>query len=182
VTERPALWIVVCGAGPAPHVGRLVTEAQQRGWRPFLIATPSATGFLDVNALETLTGAPVRTGHRRTGEHNSGARPRADAIIVAPATYNTMNKWANGIADNHALDLLAEAIGYRIPIVVIPFVNTNLAERAPFRRSVAALRGEGVHIMLGPGEWQPHPPGAGSDRLHEFPWSRALDQIEQAAP
>ena len=83
---------------------------------------------------------------------------------------------------NYALSLLAEAIGHRIPIVALPFVNTNLAERAPFRRSVAALRTEGVRIMLGPGEWQPHPPGAGSDRLHEFPWSRALDRITRAAP
>lgn len=179
MTERPALWIVVCAAGPAPHVGRLVTEAQQRSWRPFLIATPSATGFIDMNALETLTGAPVRSGHRRTGERASGARPRADAIIVAPATYNTINKWANGVADNYALDVLAEAVGYGIPIAVLPFVNANLAERAPFRRSVAALRAEGVDVMLGR-EWQPHPPGTGADRLGEFPWARGLDRIEQA--
>jgi Flavoprotein len=34
-----------------------------------------------------------------------------DAIIVAPATFNTINKWAVGISDTLALGLLTEAIG-----------------------------------------------------------------------
>jgi flavoprotein len=59
-----------------------------------------------------------------------------DAILVAPATYNTINKWAEGISDTYALGIPAEAIGLEVPIVVLPFVNTALAGRAPFRRSV----------------------------------------------
>ncbi|GAA4200597.1 hypothetical protein GCM10022220_05280 [Actinocatenispora rupis] len=136
--------------------------------------------FLDLDELASLTGAPVRHSHRPPDNQRSGPRPKADALIVAPATYNTINKWANGIADTYALDILAEAIGNDIPIVVLPFVNASLASRAPFRRSVDQLRAEGVHIMLGPGEWQPHPPGTGSERLSQFPWSRALAHVEEA--
>lgn len=178
----PALWIVVCGAGPAPHVGRLVEEAQFRGWNTFLIATPSAVNFLDLAALEQQTGNPIRTSHSDPTRRRNGSRPHAAAMIVAPATYNTINKWANGIADTYALDILAEAIGYNIPIVVLPFVNANLAGRAPFRRSVDQLRAEGVTIVLGPGQWEPHPPGTGSGRLADFPWSTALDRIEHGEP
>jgi phosphopantothenoylcysteine synthetase/decarboxylase len=173
----PALWIVVCGAGPAPEIGRLVSQAQSRGWRTFLIATPSAVNFIDIPALEQQTGNPVRTGHRESGQSRSGSRPQAAAVVVAPATYNTINKWANGIADTYALDILAEAIGYKIPIVVLPFVNANLSGRAPFRRSVEQLRAEGVRVLLGPGQWEPHPPGTGSGRLAEFPWERAIDEV-----
>jgi Flavoprotein len=71
-----------------------------------------------------------------------------DAIVVAPATYNTINKWAQGISDTYALGLLAEITGLGIPIVVLPFVNSALANRAPFRRSVESLRSEGVRILI----------------------------------
>jgi hypothetical protein len=77
------------------------------------------------------------------------ARP-ADAIIVAPATYNTINKWAQGISDTYALGILAQTTALGVPIVVLPFVNSALAARAPFRRSIEELRREGVHILLGP--------------------------------
>ncbi|MQA97015.1 MAG: hypothetical protein GEV11_21080 [Streptosporangiales bacterium] len=61
--------------------------------------------------------------------------PRADAVIVAPATYNTVNKWASGISDTYALGILAEAPGLGIPVVVWPFVNAALAGRRAFQRS-----------------------------------------------
>jgi phosphopantothenoylcysteine synthetase/decarboxylase len=170
------LSVIVCGAGPAPDVGKLVKLAQQRGWSVQLIATPSALAFLDVAALEALAGSAVRSSYRSPGEPRSF---KADAVIVAPATYNTINKCAQGISDTYALGLLAEAISLPIPVVVLPFLNTALADRRPFQRSVDQLRDEGVHVLLGPGEIEPHPPGTGGQQLDTFPWQLALDQAER---
>ena len=39
--------------------------------------------------------------------------------------------------------------------MALPFVNSALAGRAPFKDSVNALRSEGVRILLGPGEFVP---------------------------
>ena len=75
--------------------------------------------------------------------------------------------------------MLAEAIGLRVPVVMLPFVNSALAGRAPFQRSVAQLREEGVRILLGPGEFEPHPARSGDDRRAEFPWQLALDEAER---
>ena len=108
--------------------------------------------------------------------------PRADAIIVAPATFNTINKWANGISDTYALGILAEAAGLNIPVVALPFVNSALAARAPFKDSVNALRSEGVRILLGPGEFEPHPPGSGGDRISDFPWQLAIASVSDQRP
>jgi hypothetical protein len=176
--RRPlrVLYIIVCGAGPASQVGRLVDLAHQHGWDTQLIATPAALDFLDVPVLEAHTGRSVRSEYRKPGQPRS---PRADAIIIAPASYNTINKWALGISDTYALGILAEAIGLQIPVVALPFVNTALAERAPFRRSVQQLRDEGVRILLGPGQFEPHPPGTGGTRLDTFPWQLALEHVEQ---
>ena len=133
--------MIACGAGPAGQVTRLISYARARGWDPYLIATPAALDFLDVQELESQTGHPVRSEYRKPGTAASGrSLPKADAIIVAPATYNTINKWANGISDNFALGILAEAVGLRIPVVVLPFVNSALASHPAFQRSLALLR------------------------------------------
>lgn len=115
------LSVVVCGAGPASHVERLVIAAQGRGWSVQVIATPAGLEFIDTGSLATLTGSPVRSQYRQPGEPRSAP---ADAFVVAPATYNTINKLAGGISDTYALGVLAEAIGLGLPVVVMPFVNT----------------------------------------------------------
>jgi hypothetical protein len=66
--------------------------------------------------------------------------------------------------------------GIGIPIIVLPFVNSALASRVAFRRSVETLRSEGVHILLGPGGFEPHPPRTGAGRTESFPWHLALDE------
>ncbi|GGP03283.1 flavoprotein [Nonomuraea glycinis] len=168
------LYVIVCAAGPAPDVGRLVALAQEGGWVVQVVATPSAVDFIDVPELEERTGRPVRSRYRKPHEPKP---PRADAIIVAPASYNTINKFAQGVADTYALGLLSEAPGLGIPVVVLPFVNTALAVRIPFRRSVDRLRAEGVRVLLGPGEFEPHPPSSGPEQIDGYPWALALECV-----
>jgi phosphopantothenoylcysteine synthetase/decarboxylase len=168
------LTVIVCGAGPASEVGTLVKLARERAWTVQVIATPAALGFLDVPAIEIQTGSPVRSHYGKPGEPRS--RP-ADAIIAAPATYNTINKWAQGISDTYALGILAETTALGVPIVVLPFVNSALAARAPFRRSIEELRREGVRILLGPGGVEPHQPHTGGDLIASYPWHLALGEV-----
>lgn len=169
------LSVIACGAGPAAEVGTLVKLAQQRGWTVQLIATPAAVDFLDIPALQALTGSPIRDSYRPPGEPRSR---HADAVIVAPATYNTICKCALGISDTYALGILAEAISQPIPVVILPFVNSALAGRRPFQRAVDQLRQEGARVLLGPGKFEPHPPGTGGQQLDAYPWQLALDEAE----
>lgn len=177
----PVLYVVVCGAGPASQVGRLVDQAHRRGWDVHLIATPAAVDFIDVDALEAQTGHSIRSDYRQSDTGRARSLPHADAIIVAPATYNTLNKWAQGISDNYALGLLAEAIGLTIPVVALPFVNAALAAHPAFGRSISELRETGARIVHGPGELEPHPPGTGGERIDSFPWHLALAAVARSA-
>ncbi|MEV8441898.1 flavoprotein [Actinosynnema sp. NPDC051121] len=96
MTER-VLYLMICGAGPASRVDVGIKLAQDAGWSVHCIATPAAVEhFLDLDELHQLTGHAVRTGYQGQGQR---PLPSADAVIVAPATYNTINKWAAGIAD-----------------------------------------------------------------------------------
>jgi phosphopantothenoylcysteine synthetase/decarboxylase len=74
-----------------------------------VIATPQGLGFIDAQAVEARTGYPIRSAWRSPGD--ARPLPPADAIAVAPATFNTINKWAAGIADTLALGVLCEAYG-----------------------------------------------------------------------
>lgn len=170
------LYVIVCAAGPAGEVGKLVELAQDRGWTVQVVATPSALAFIDVPKLEGQTGRPVRSEYRAPTDPKP---PRADAIIVAPATFNTINKWANGTSDTYALGILAEAPGLGIPTVVLPFVNSALASRQPLRNSLTRLHAEGVQVLFGPGGVEPHEPGSGGDKVDAFPWILAVDKIER---
>ncbi|MFE6081151.1 hypothetical protein [Streptomyces virginiae] len=53
-----------------------------------------------------LTGHPVRSRYKRPGE--ADVWPTADAILVAPATFNTINGWALGLTDRFVVGVVAE--------------------------------------------------------------------------
>ncbi len=170
------LTVIVCGAGPADRIGDLVDLAHADGWTVQLVATAAAVPMLNLGELEAMTGAPIRTDYRQP-QLGSRRRSAADGLIIAPATYNTINKLALGINDTYPLNVAAEAIGRRTPVIIAPFVNTALAARRPFITAVQQLRSEGVRILLGEGEWTPHPPGSGTEPSARFPWPKVLEAL-----
>ncbi|GIM88913.1 flavoprotein [Paractinoplanes toevensis] len=172
------LRIVVCGGGAAGGVVGLIQEAMRRGWSVDVTATQSGLEFFEKAEVARASGKPVRTTYKFAPD---GRRisPPADALIVAPATFNTINKLAAGIADTYPLSSVAEVIGRGIPTVVVPAVNSALAARLPFRRAIDDLRAEGVRVLFGAEDgWEPLPPGQNDPR--KFPWIRALDLAEEA--
>ncbi|MFK0102805.1 flavoprotein [Streptomyces sp. NPDC091040] len=171
MTRPPFLYVVVCAAGVAGDAHKLITAAQDKGWGVGVVATPQGLGFLDTKAIEAQTGYPIRSAWR--SPRDPRPLPPADAIAVAPATFNTINKWTAGIADTLALGILCEAYGMAIPTAVLPYVNTAMAAHPAYGRSLNQLRAMGVLI----GSYEPHRPktGGGADR---FRWEEALELLE----
>ncbi|MFD9000080.1 flavoprotein [Streptomyces sp. NPDC059582] len=169
---NPFLYVVVCAAGIATDVGELITAAQERNWAVGVFATPTAAGngFFDTDAVETRTGRPIRSAWRRPGE--TRPLPPPDAVIVAPATFNTINKWAAGVADTLALATLCEATGLGVPIAVLPSVSDALVAHPAYGDSLIRLRAMGVRFG------DPYAGGTGADgERAEFGWTRALDLL-----
>ncbi|MGW7819912.1 flavoprotein [Streptomyces puniciscabiei] len=143
--EKPFLYVVVCAAGTAAGVSKLIGAAQERNWEVGVIATPVAmSGFFDSEAVRAQTGRPVRSAWRTPADPRPFPPP--DAVVVAPATFNTVNKWAAGIADTLALGTLCEAAGLGIPVAVLPCVADALAAHPAYRDSLERLRGMGVRF------------------------------------
>lgn len=119
-----------------------------------VVATPQGLGFIDAAAVEARTGYPIRSAWRAPGDPRP--LPPPDAIAVAPATFNTINKWAAGISDTLAVGILCEAYGLGIPTAVLPHLNSAQAAHPAYRLSLDRLRGMGVMI----GSYEPHSPKA----------------------
>lgn len=167
---KPVLYVVVCAAGVAGGVGKLITAAQERSWDVGVVATPQALDFIDRDAVEALTGHPVRSAWRRPGDPRP--LPPPDAMAVAPATFNTLNKWAAGISDTLALGILCEAYGSGVPIAVLPCLNAAQAAHPAYRQSLDRLREMGV--LIGSHEPSARPETGGAD---VFRWEEALELL-----
>jgi hypothetical protein len=174
--STPVLYVIACAAPPARDVTALVEAAQRDGWTVCLLATPSAVGFLDPVALAERTGYPVRSQYKNPGEPD--LLPDPDAIIVAPATVNTIDKWAAGICDTLALGILVEAIGKKLPVVAVPWSNAAHAAHPAFTENVRKLASWGVRMLHSPDDYPP--PGPGDDHLGDFPWQQALSALPHA--
>jgi len=168
----PVLYVIACGSPAARRVGVPVDLAQRQGWDVCVVATPDGRKFIDVPALAAQTGHPVRSLYKNPGDPD--VLPDADAIIVAPATVNTINKWSAGIADTLPLGLIVEAQGRGVPIVALPFTNSAMAAHPAFLESVERLRGWGVTVLFGDDVMRLHPPGAGEAFIDDIPWHLAV--------
>ncbi|MGI5460517.1 flavoprotein [Streptomyces sp. CA-249302] len=168
---KPFLYVVVCAAGIAADVSKLITAAQERDWEVGVIATPVAmNGFFDTAAVQSQTGRPIRSAWRTPGEPRPFPPP--DAVVVAPATFNTINKWAYGLADTLAVATLCESYGLGVPVAVLPCVADALAAHPAYRDSLVRLAGMGVRFG------EPYSGEPGEDGVRpEFRWGRALDLL-----
>ena len=163
------VYIVVCAAPPAGHVQEFVELAHERGWEVAAVLSPDAVPFVDVPALERATGHPVRAHWRRPDE--AASVPDGEAVVVAPATFNTLNKWAAGIADTVASATLSEYLGRPVPMVAAACVNPDLSRHPTFRRNLDVLAGWGVRVLFD--DAAPR-----SDRM--APWERIADELAAA--
>ncbi|GAA1873968.1 flavoprotein [Myceligenerans crystallogenes] len=171
------LYIVVCAAGATRLVpSRFLPMATERGWDVHVLTTAQAIGTFPevIEQIESVTGRPVRADFHTTVGYSL---PDPDAVVVAPASYNTVTKLALGIADTYVLTRLTEQIGRGIPIVIGPYINEKFAKHPTYEPTLERLRSWGLKIVIGPDE--PHQSGGGA--AETFPWAELLDAIEPTA-
>ena len=119
-----------------------MAELQAVGWRVQVVATPAGDQWIDNDAVERLLSAAVRRQQRTPDQPKS--RERADAIVAAPMTFNSVNKLAVGIADTLAHSAMSEALGEGIPFLAVPMVNQYLAGHPSWDQNVQRLADAGV--------------------------------------
>ena len=145
---RGVVYLVISGA-PAPEgLPSLIGLLHEAGWRVVVFSTPMGTRFADLAELERLTGQPVRWEYRVPG--TGSPVPPADLVLACPLTFNSVNKFAHGHADNFAVGLLCEMAGCGVPVVVVPHCKSQLASHPAFGASLETLRAMRVRVLFDP--------------------------------
>ncbi len=88
---------------------------------------------------------------------------RADVLVVAPCTANTLAKLASGIADNV---LTEAALAHRGPVVIAPAMNPRMWAHSVTRANVESLRARGI-VFIGPDEGETAEGELGVGRMSE---------------
>ncbi|AHM63334.1 phosphopantothenoylcysteine decarboxylase/phosphopantothenate--cysteine ligase [Flammeovirgaceae bacterium 311] len=138
----------VCGsiaAYKAAHLTRLLVKA---GAEVQVIMTPSALPFIGPLTLATLSKRPVlhQYANPDTGEwHNHVALGLwADAMLVAPASANTLAKFAGGLCDNL---LTAIYLSARCPVFVAPAMDLDMYQHPSTKANLQRLQSWGNHLI-----------------------------------
>lgn len=138
----PMAVLVVSGAPLARRLGDMAGAMVEAGWDTYVIGTPASSVWIPPQVSAELG---VRFDFRKP-EHPKKT-PGADVVVVCPATFNTVNKIALGLADNYAVSVVCEAIGGGTPTVVAPMVNQKLWGHFQWAVALEALRQADVRLM-----------------------------------
>ncbi|MBK7652027.1 MAG: bifunctional phosphopantothenoylcysteine decarboxylase/phosphopantothenate--cysteine ligase CoaBC [Flammeovirgaceae bacterium] len=113
-----------------------------------VIMTPSAHDFITPLTLATLSKNPVLTHFTKsdTGEWNNHVELGlwADALVVAPATANTLAKMVAGTCDNL---LTAVYLSARCPVFLGPAMDLDMLQHPSTRRNIETLERWGHHQL-----------------------------------
>jgi phosphopantothenoylcysteine synthetase/decarboxylase len=137
-------YLVVTGTTTAPRAVDLVQGLLQILPRVITIPTPNAARVISPRDLSTIPGNQLVESYFDVAIL---PRPPDGLVLVAPCSFNSLNKLTAGIADNLAMSLTAEAIGRGTPVVVAISVNPPLLRHPRSAVSMATLRDWGVSVI-----------------------------------
>lgn len=145
--ERALTVIVGITGGIAAYkaVG-VVRDLVKRGHDVHVVPTEGALRFVGLPTLEALSRNPVTTSvwdDVAEVRHVALGR-RADLVVIAPATADSLARMAHGLAS----DLLGTTLlATEAPVVVAPAMHPQMWEHPATRANVATLRERGIHLV-----------------------------------
>ena len=142
----------VCGSIAAYKAAPLVRLLVKAGAEVQVVLTPAATAFVTPLTLATLSKKPVLQGFlkdERAGEWHNHVRLGlwADALVVAPASANTLAHFAGGLCDS-LLD--AVYLSARCPVFVAPAMDLDMYQHPATQANLRRLRAYGNTIWDSP--------------------------------
>ena len=159
------IYLVVSGASSARCVPDLIQALTQFKLPLYTLLTDGARNIISPYNLADQQGHtlidsyfdPVMLAGREPG-----------LTVVAPATFNTLNKIGHGIADTLPHSLVAEAIGAGWPVIIAPSMNSFLANHPQTAASIITLRQWGITVL------EPHPD-------HDLLMMASINEVVKAA-
>ena len=126
----------------------LVRLLKKQGHSVSVVMSKASTEFISPLTFQALSGNPVLTDTHENSLGNGMAHinltREADALVIAPATANTIAKISHGIADNLLANLVAAR---KCPLAVAPAMNVEMWNNPANLRNIEQLRSDGITVF-----------------------------------
>jgi phosphopantothenoylcysteine decarboxylase/phosphopantothenate--cysteine ligase len=148
--EHKHIVLAVTGSIAAVETIKLAHELRRRGAAVTGVLSPAASGIIHEEALAYACAEPVLTKITGMVEHilYCGEGGKADLLLVAPATANTIGKIACGIDDTIVTTFATTAIGRGMPVVVVPAMHESMYRHPAVIKNIETLRD--MHVTIVP--------------------------------
>jgi phosphopantothenoylcysteine decarboxylase/phosphopantothenate--cysteine ligase len=139
----------VTGSIGAVRVVELARELIRNGAEVHAVMTDAARHILHPDALHYATGNPViiELGGRVEHVEFFGLKGRADLLLIAPATANTIGKIAYGIDDTTVTSFATTALGSGRSVMVVPAMHESMYRHPAVVENLIKLKSWGISIV-----------------------------------
>src|SRR5580704_10395165 len=143
----------VTGGIAAYKAAEIVRHLQERGVQVQVVMTAAAQEFVRPLTFAALSGEKVITSmfgssaeqpNLDSAVEQISVAQAMDCLLVAPATADTIAKFAQGIASDFLSTLY---LATTAPVVIAPEMNVNMWEHPATKANLEILRKRGVHIV-----------------------------------
>jgi len=153
--ERMKVTVGVCGGIAAYKAVELVRLLQDSGLDPHVVMTRAAEEFIRPLTFAAISGhkvitslwsedAGVGSDDDESGIEHINEAQTTRALIVAPATADTLAKFAHGLAADF---LSTMYLATTVPVIVAPAMNVNMWQHPATRANIEMLRARGVKVV-----------------------------------
>jgi len=142
LAQRRVLLLVTGGIAAVESV-RLSRELRRHGAALSIMMTGEAEKIITPLALSWASDTEAMTGW----EHEMAQLDDYDAVLVAPATRNTISKHIHGVIDSPVTMALSAARGNQTPILFVPSMHSDLFDDPVTSELIDRLREEGSFVL-----------------------------------
>jgi phosphopantothenoylcysteine decarboxylase/phosphopantothenate--cysteine ligase len=142
----------ITGSIAAVEIVKLARELARHGAEVIPVMSRAATKIVHPDAVHFATGnVPIieLDGAVKHVELCGDSKYRADLLLIAPATANTISKIAQGIDDTSVTTMASCAMGSKMPIIIVPAMHGSMYSHDIIMENVDRLRSKGV-VFVGP--------------------------------
>ena len=145
--------IILCITGSVAAIKstEIARELMRRGAEIYAVMSMHSQQIVHPYMVEWATGNPVVTQLTGQIEHVTYAGEhslRADLILVAPSTANTIGKVACGIDDTPVTTTLTTGIGTGIPVIIAPAMHASMYKHSIVLENIDKLQKHGIEVLM----------------------------------
>ncbi len=144
--ENKNIILCITGSVACVRCPEIARELMRQGACIYVVMSKMAQKIIHPDLMEWATGNPVITELTGKIEHVALCK-KADLVLIAPATANTISKIACGIDDTTVTSLVSVAFGSGIPIYIVPAMHESMYRHSILAANIEKLKKMGCEVI-----------------------------------